>query len=98
LIGAELRLPLQGVSPLSETLILLRYVELHSRLRRLISVFKVRDGPFDPTIREFSISDAGIDIGHPFQTAEAVLSGLARGAARTAAEGGGPPPPPDRDS
>lgn len=98
LIGAQLRLPLQGVSPLSETLILLRYVELHSRLRRLISVFKVRDGPFDPTIREFSIGDTGIDIGNPFQATEAVLSGLARGAAPGAIEGAGPPPPPDRDS
>jgi circadian clock protein KaiC len=76
LTGAELRLPMQGVSPLAETLILLRYVELRSRLYRLISVLKVRDGPFDPTIREFSITDAGIVIGKQFEGAEAILSGV----------------------
>lgn len=98
LIGVELRLPIEGVSTLAETLILLRYVELHSRLSRLISILKVRDGVFDPTIREFLISDAGINVGAPFQATEAVLSGLARGTGRTAAEDGGSQPPPDCDN
>jgi circadian clock protein KaiC len=66
-------------------LIVLRYVELQSRLFRLISVFKVRDGAFDPTIREFTITDAGIVIAKPFEGVEAVLSGIAREAARGAA-------------
>jgi hypothetical protein len=48
-------------------------------------VFKAREGPFDPTIREFTITDAGIVVGKPFEGVEAVLSGLAREAARTAA-------------
>jgi circadian clock protein KaiC len=78
LIGAELRVPIKGISPLTETLILLRYVELRSRLYRLISVFKVRDGAFDSTIREFAITDTGIIIGEPFMGAEAILSGMAR--------------------
>jgi circadian clock protein KaiC len=85
LIGADLRLPITGISPLAETLVLLRYVELRSRLSRLVSVFKVRDGAFDPTIREFSITDAGIVIGERFEGAEAVLSGMGREAARAAA-------------
>ena len=50
LIGADLRLPITGISPLAETLVLLRYVELRLRLYRLVSVFKVRDGAFDPTL------------------------------------------------
>lgn len=95
--GAELRLP-QGVSPLSETLILLRFVELRSQLYRVISVFKVRDGAFDTTIRQFSITDAGIVIGKPFEGAEAILSGVPRAVpAHAAAEDGrlGSPPDPD---
>jgi circadian clock protein KaiC len=86
-IGTEIRAPLGGVSFLSEVLVLLRHVELQSRLYRLISVFKAREGSFDPTIREFTITDAGIVIGKPFEGVEAVLSGLAReaAAARTAA-------------
>ena len=93
LMGTEIRAPLGGVSPLSEVLVLLRYVELQSRLCRLISVFKVREGPFDPTIREFTITDTGVVVGKPFEGVEAVLSRMAREAARMAAlvrpEGGG---------
>ena len=59
-------------------MVLLRYVELRSRLYRLISLFKVREGAFDPTIREFTITDAGIVVGKPFEGVEAVLSGMAR--------------------
>jgi circadian clock protein KaiC len=81
LMGSELRLPVGGISALAETLLLLRYVEIRSRLFRLISVFKVREGTFDPTIREFTISDSGIVVGQPFEGIEAVLSGMARGAA-----------------
>jgi circadian clock protein KaiC len=44
-------------------LVLLRYVELQSRLFRLISLFKVREGAFDPTIWQFVITDRGIVVG-----------------------------------
>jgi circadian clock protein KaiC len=41
-------------------------------------VFKVRDAAYDSTIREFSITDAGIVIGGPFAGAEGVLTGALR--------------------
>jgi circadian clock protein KaiC len=85
LTGTELRLPMQGVSPLAETLVLLRYAEFRSRLHRFISVFKVRDADFDPAIREFSITNAGIVIGKPFEDAEGVLTGVPREASTRAA-------------
>lgn len=78
LTGPELRLPIQGVSPLAETLLVLRFTELRSRLYRLLSVFKVRDAALDPTIREFLITNTGIVIGEPFEGAEGVLSGVPR--------------------
>jgi circadian clock protein KaiC len=85
LMGPELRLPVDGVSSLAETLLLMRYVELRSRLFRLISLFKVREGAFDPTIRKFAITDSGIAVGQPFEGIEAVLSGMARETAVPAA-------------
>jgi len=85
LIGADLRMPVNGIPALAEVMVLLRYVELRSRLYRLVSLFKVREGAFDPTIREFAITDAGIVVGEPFEGVEAVLSGLAREAAQRAA-------------
>jgi len=63
-------------------MVLVRYVELRSRLYRLISLFKVREGAFDPTIREFAINDTGIIVGKPFEGVEGVLSGMAREIAR----------------
>lgn len=45
------------------------HVELRSRLFRLIFLFKVRDGAFDPTILEFAVNDAGITVGKPFSAA-----------------------------
>lgn len=85
LIGSDIRVPAGGLLALSEVMVVLRYVELRSRLFRLVSLFKVREGAFDPTIREFAINDAGILVGQPFEGVEAVLSGMAREAARSGA-------------
>ena len=91
-------MPVGGISAVAETLVLLRYVE-RSRLFRLISLFKVREGAFDPTIRQFVITDRGIVVGEPFEGVEAILSGMPREAARNAAlvswEGGNGPTPDD---
>ena len=72
---------MSGISSLAEIMVVLRYVELQSQLYRLVSLFKVREGVFDPTIREFEITAAGIAIGKPFEGVETVLSGMARAAA-----------------
>lgn len=51
------------VSPASATMdngILLCHVELHSGLRRLISVLKGRQSAIDPVIQEFTIGERGI--------------------------------------
>jgi circadian clock protein KaiC len=85
LMGPDIRVPVNGMSSIAEVMVLLRYVELRSRLYRLISLFKVREGAFDPTIREFAITGAGIVVGAPFEGVEAVLSGMAREAAQRAA-------------
>ena len=51
----------------------------------LQSLMKVREGAFDSTIRRFTISEAGITIGEPFEGVEAVLTGMARETSRAAA-------------
>ena len=85
LSGPEVRMPLHGIAFLSEIMVLMRFVELRSRLYRLISLLKVREGAFDPTLREFTISDTGIAVGEPFIGVEAILSGTAREARRSTA-------------
>ncbi len=62
---------------LVENIIFLRYVELRSQLFRLISIMKVRESGHDPAIREFRITDGGIDVAATFDSAEAILTGIA---------------------
>ncbi len=96
LVGVDIRPPGSEISALAEAMVLLRYVELRSRLCRLVSLSKVREGAFDPTIREFSISDTGVVVGKPFEGVEAGLDQAARNGAEhpaaTSSGGTGLPP------
>ena len=77
ILGPAIRAPIDDLSSLAENLILLRYIELRSQLYRLISVMKVRDSDFDPSLREFTIDSEGLAIRDTPATAEAILSSLA---------------------
>lgn len=77
ILGPAIRAPIDDLSSLAENLILLRYIELRSQLYRLISVMKVRDSDFDPSLREFTIDSEGLAIRDTAATAEAILSSLA---------------------
>lgn len=50
------------LSAVVENILRLRYVERRRRLRRLISVMKMRESSYDHDVREFRISDAGFHI------------------------------------
>jgi circadian clock protein KaiC len=63
---------------MAENMILLRYVELRSQLYRLLSIIKVRESDYDPSIREFRITSKGIEVASTFESAEAILTGTAR--------------------
>ena len=77
-MGTATELPSEGLSSLLEGLILLRYTELEGRVRRLVSVTKLRDSAFDPGLREFEITSRGIEIGRALHGVEGALSGFAR--------------------
>ncbi len=80
LFGPALDVPMEvGPSAVAENLFLLRHVELEGRLRRLLSIFKLRDTDYDPTLREFVISRRGIEVLPPFSVSlDSLLTGLAR--------------------
>jgi circadian clock protein KaiC len=75
-VGQEVRVP--TLSAAVDNAVLLRYVELRSRLHRLLSIVKIRDGDYDASIREFVISGRGLEVAATFESAEAVLTGAAR--------------------
>jgi circadian clock protein KaiC len=85
LVGAQIEVPIDGVSALADNLLLLRHVELRSQLYRLISILKVRDRAYDGSIREFQISDRGVIVADTFDSAEQILTGNARTIADPAA-------------
>ena len=77
LVGPEVTVPVEGISAIVENLILLRFAEYRARIHRLLSIMKVRGSGFDPQLREFQISDAGIHLTDSFESAEFILSGFA---------------------
>lgn len=64
-------------SAIIDSVIVLRYVEIESRVSRLVSVLKTHDSGYDPAIREFFIRAEGIEVGEAFVRAEGMLTGTA---------------------
>ena len=64
------------ISTLADGIILLRYVEYQSEMRRALVVLKMRGAAHEKGIREFTIDDEGMHVGEPFLGLTGVL-GLA---------------------
>jgi circadian clock protein KaiC len=76
-ISEHLVVPVPAASATMDNGILLRHVELHGSLRRLIAVPKVRQSMSDPMIREMTITDQGMRIIGPFSPSSGLLTGRA---------------------
>ena len=63
------------VSYLADTVVLLRYFEYAGAVRQAVSVMKKRAGPHERTIRELTLSPAGISVGEPLRDFQGVLRG-----------------------
>ncbi|TCD20455.1 circadian clock protein KaiC [Pseudomonas sp. IC_126] len=63
------------LSYLSDTVIMLRYFEHASVVRRAMSVVKKRSGRHENTIREFRLGASGIKVGQPLSNFSGILSG-----------------------
>jgi circadian clock protein KaiC len=63
------------ISTLTDSIILLRYVEMYGEMRRGLTVLKMRGSQHDKDIREFTIDQNGMHIGKPFRNVVGILSG-----------------------
>jgi circadian clock protein KaiC len=63
------------ISTLTDSIILLRYVEMFGEMKRGITVLKMRGSLHDKRIREFSIDAKGMHLGRPFRNVTGILSG-----------------------
>ncbi|MHA7632196.1 ATPase domain-containing protein [Corallococcus sp. M7] len=78
LFSPGVEMPQPEAASTVENVILVRYVELRSQLYRLLSIMKMRESAYDSAIREFSISEKGIQVAETFESAESILTGHAR--------------------
>lgn len=78
IIGPTIRAPISDLSSVAENLVSLRFIELRSRLYRLISILKVRDSDFDPSLHLYRTTDKGLAIEATPESAEAIMAGFAR--------------------
>lgn len=63
------------ISTITDSIILLRYVEFFGMMRRGLTVLKMRGSMHDKDIREFGIDGEGMHIGEPFRNVSGILSG-----------------------
>lgn len=63
------------ISTITDSIILLRYVEMSGQMRRALAVLKMRGSAHDKDIREYSIDDHGMKIGHAFRGVYGILAG-----------------------
>jgi circadian clock protein KaiC len=63
------------VSTITDSIILLRYVEMQGEMRRAITVLKMRGSAHDKGIFEYSIDGQGMHIGNPLKRVSGILTG-----------------------
>ncbi|MAA74895.1 MAG: circadian clock protein KaiC [Salinisphaeraceae bacterium] len=63
------------ISTITDSIIILRYVEVRGEMRRGITVLKMRGSYHDNEIREYVIGSEGMHIREPFRNVTGILSG-----------------------
>lgn len=78
IVGEPLRPPFANASRMCQNLLTLRYTEIAGRLARAIAVVKTRDADFDDSIRKFTITTRGIEVGEAIEGCDGILIGQPR--------------------
>jgi circadian clock protein KaiC len=76
--GPELDFSDTPISVTAENMVFLRHIELDGRLRRILSVLKMRESGYDPHVHEFEISPRGLRVLGPIPGVEGLLTGTVR--------------------
>jgi len=77
LIGGIARTNFTALSALSQNIVLMRYVEVQSEIKRTLTVIKCRTSGYDSAVQEFTISDQGMKIIGPLPAFDDLLTGHA---------------------
>ncbi|MFB6177531.1 MAG: ATPase domain-containing protein [Halobaculum sp.] len=63
------------VSYLADNIVFLRHLEIDGELRKAIGVLKKRTSGYERTLREFEITEDGVQVGDPLRGMRGILSG-----------------------
>ena len=61
---------------LADTVLLLRFFEMAGEVKQAVSLIKKRSGDHERKIREFRITQQGIEVGKPLVNMQGVLTGV----------------------
>jgi circadian clock protein KaiC len=65
--------PAGGLSFLFHNVVLLRYIEIESELRRAVSILKMRDSDHEKGLRQFEIDSQGLRVRERLEDVTGVL-------------------------
>ncbi len=68
----------EHISTITDSIILLRYVDMFGEMRRGVTVLKMRGSAHEKVIREYRIDDSGMRIGRTFANVSGILAGHPR--------------------
>jgi circadian clock protein KaiC len=72
--GPEMEMRVEGISALVENLLLLEYMTIGPKLRRLVSIVKQRASAHETTAREFFLTGRGIEVAPDARSAAEVVA------------------------
>ncbi|MBI3978940.1 MAG: protein kinase [Chloroflexi bacterium] len=75
-VFGDLRFSAHGISFIADNIILLRYTEIESELRKVLAVVKMRSANHGKDLRQFEITDRGVVVGAAYRAYTGVLSGV----------------------
>ena len=78
IVGQSLSVTEAGMSFLVDGIVLLRYVEIESSMRKALVILKLRGSDHSKELREFMITSQGIKVAAPFAQYEGVVTGAPR--------------------
>ena len=74
-ITGDFRATDNAISYLADTIVYLRYIEIHGELRKVLGVLKKRLSDFEKTMREFEITRYGVKVGAALTNMRRILHG-----------------------
>ncbi|MWG33059.1 ATPase domain-containing protein [Halomarina oriensis] len=74
-VVGEFQLTQAGLSYLSDSIVFIQHIEMNSRMRKVIGVLKKRTSDFERNVRQFRITEYGVEIGEPLDGLTGILTG-----------------------